>query len=74
MDGKTAQLTKITEIFYQFDRNNNDTIDRAELGELSIALNNALSTAELQDFFKEFDNDKSGFITLKEFVDYWKGE
>ena len=31
---------KIKEIFHQFDRNNNNSIDKKELNALSIALNN----------------------------------
>jgi len=62
---------RIKEIFNQFDRNNNNTIEKKELMSLSIALNNELSPAELQDFFSNIDTDKSNTITWKEFIKYW---
>ena len=74
MNISQEQLENITTIFYQFDKNKNNTIDKKELRTLSIALNAELSSAELQDFFREFDNDKSGFITLEEFINYWNKE
>lgn len=74
MNISTEQLENITKIFYQFDKNKNNTIDKKELKTLSDALNTTLSNAELLDFFKEFDNDKSGFITLEEFINYWNKE
>ena len=64
---------KIQKIFDQFDKNNSGTIDRKELHSLSIALNNPLSPAELQDFFKAIDKDNSGLITWREFINYWCG-
>jgi len=72
MNIPSEQLENITKIFYQFDKNKNNTIDKKELKTLSAALNTTLSNAELLDFFKEFDNDKSGFITLEEFINYWE--
>jgi Ca2+-binding EF-hand superfamily protein len=74
MNISAEQLENITKIFYQFDKNKNNTIDKKELKTLSAALNTTLSNAELLDFFKEFDNDKSGFITLEEFINYWNKE
>ena len=74
MNIPSEQLENITKIFYQFDKNKNNTIDKKELKTLSAALNTTLSNAELLDFFKEFDNDKSGFITLEEFINYWNKE
>ena len=74
MNISAEQLENITKIFYQFDKNKNNTIDKKELKTLSTALNTTLSNAELQDFFREFDNDKSGFITLEEFITYWNKE
>jgi len=62
---------RIKEIFNQFDRNNNNTIEKKELMSLSIALNNELSPAELQDFFSSIDTDKSNTITWEEFIKYW---
>jgi len=65
---------KIKEIFHQFDRNNNNSIDKKELNALSIALNNPLSPAELLDFYRSIDNDNSNTITWEEFIKYWSNE
>ena len=65
------QLASIQQIFEQFDRNKNGSIDRNELQNLCIALNDPLSSAELFDFFKNIDTDKSGEISWEEFIDYW---
>ena len=62
---------RIKEIFNQFDRNKNNTIEKKELTSLLIALNNELSPAELQDFFSNIDTDKSNTITWEEFIKYW---
>ena len=62
---------RIKHIFNQFDRNNNNTIEKKELMSLSAALNNELSPAELQDFFSNIDTDKSNTITWEEFIKYW---
>ena len=61
----------IKKIFDQFDKNNNDYIEKKELLALSIALNNPLSSAELSDFFRGFDSDRSGQISWEEFIRYW---
>mgnify|MGYP006152447051 CR=1 FL=1 len=66
------ELERIKQIFNQFDKNKNNTIEKNELATLAIALNNPLSPAELQDFFKEFDKDNSSTITWEEFIEYWK--
>ena len=65
------EITKIKQIFNQFDRDNNNTIDKKELSSLTIALNDPLSNAELQDFFKIIDKDNSSTITWEEFIKYW---
>ena len=66
------ELERIKQIFNQFDKNKNNNIEKNELATLAIALNNSLSPAELQDFFKEFDKDNSSTITWEEFIEYWK--
>ena len=66
------ELERIKQIFNQFDKNKNNTIEKNELATLAIALNNSLSRAELQDFFKEFDKDNSSTITWEEFIEYWE--
>ena len=62
---------RIKQIFDQFDKNKNGYIDKKELGTLSAALNDPLSPAELHDFFKNVDKDKSGKISWDEFIKYW---
>ena len=74
MSAKTfskEQILKIKNIFTQFDKNKNETIEKNELNALAIALNNPLSAAELHDFFRAIDFDKSGIITWDEFIAYW---
>jgi Ca2+-binding EF-hand superfamily protein len=61
----------IKKIFDQFDKDKNGYINKTELETLSKALNNPLSPAELCDLFKDFDEDRSGKISLKEFIKYW---
>tara|TARA_B110000261_G_C13028807_1_gene335367 strand:- start:808 stop:1041 length:234 start_codon:yes stop_codon:yes gene_type:complete len=65
------EVDRIKQIFNQFDRNKNGSIDKKELYTLSIALNNPLSPAELQDFMRAFDKDNSSSISWEEFIDYW---
>ena len=71
-DFTKEEIVRIKQIFNQFDKNKNNTIEKNELATLAIALNNSLSRAELQDFFKEFDKDNSSTITWEEFIEYWK--
>ena len=65
------EIERIKSIFNQFDKNNNDTIEKAELKTLSIALNDPLSQAELADFFRQIDKDNSSQISWDEFIRYW---
>jgi len=67
----TEQITTIQNIFNTFDSDNDGFINRRELGSLTIALNDPLTPAELADFFKSIDTDKSGKITWNEFITYW---
>jgi Ca2+-binding EF-hand superfamily protein len=67
----TEQTLKIKNIFTQFDKNKNETIEKNELNSLAKALNNPLSPAELHDFFRAIDFNKSGIITWDEFIAYW---
>ena len=60
------------EIFDRFDKDKNGTIEKKELANLAIALNNPLSLAELQDFFRAIDIDNSLYITWEEFIGYWQ--
>ena len=61
------EIAVVKQIFFQFDKNKNNTIEKKELQTLAIALNNPLSPAELADFFKSIDNDNSSSITWEEF-------
>ncbi len=65
------EIERIKSIFNQFDRNNNDTIEKTELKTLSIALNDPLSQAELFDFFRQIDENNNGIISWDEFIRYW---
>ena len=65
-------MAAIKNIFEQFDKDKSQTIEKAELETLCIALNDPLSPAELTDFFKQVDADKSGKITWQEFIGYWR--
>ena len=65
------EIAKIKQIFNQFDKNNNNTIEKKELLALALALNNPLSNAELQDFFKIIDKDHTSTITWEEFIKDW---
>jgi len=65
------EIERIKSIFNQFDKNNNGSIEKKELGSLAIALNSPLTPAELSDFFKDLDIDKSNRITYDEFIKYW---
>jgi Ca2+-binding EF-hand superfamily protein len=65
------EIAKIKQIFNQFDKNKNNTIDKKELASLATAINGPLTPAELQDFFKSFDKDNSSTITWEEFIKYW---
>tara|TARA_B110000261_G_scaffold133264_2_gene149943 strand:- start:1526 stop:1753 length:228 start_codon:yes stop_codon:yes gene_type:complete len=72
MTDLTEEDARIKQIFNQFDKNKNNTIDKKELSTLAIALNDPLSPAELHDFFKSLDKDNSATITWEEFIEYWK--
>ena len=65
------QEERIKNIFNQFDKNKNGTIEKKELATLCIALNDPLSQAELHDFYAKFDDDNSGYISYEEFLKYW---
>lgn len=66
------KITKeIKQIFNQFDKNKNGYLDKKDLNSITLALENPLSPAELQDLFKQIDKDNSGKISLGEFIDYF---
>jgi len=65
------EVERIKQIFNQFDKNKNGTIEKKELGTLSIALNDPLSLAELHDLMSAFDKDNSSTISWEEFIQYW---
>ena len=67
----TEQIESINKIFDQFDKDNSDEINKVELNRLSLALNNELSNAELMDYFKIIDLNKSGSISREEFIKYF---
>ena len=60
----------IRKIFSQFDTNSNGTISRSELSKLAVALNNTLDNADLADWFKSIDIDRSGTLSFDEFIKY----
>jgi Ca2+-binding EF-hand superfamily protein len=68
------EIEYIKQIFNQFDKNNNGSIDKKELNTLSIALNKPLSPADLHDFMRAVDKDNSGNISWEEFIKYWGSE
>tara|TARA_B110001450_G_C17362309_1_gene376077 strand:- start:129 stop:362 length:234 start_codon:yes stop_codon:yes gene_type:complete len=68
------EIEYIKQIFNQFDKNNNGSIDKKELNTLSIALNEPLSPADLHDFMRAVDKDNSGNISWEEFIKYWGSE
>lgn len=68
------KMERLREIFDQFDRDNSGHINKKELRNLSSALNDPLTPAELHDFFNKVDVDKSGKISWEEFVKYWTSD
>jgi len=71
IDLTEAEIARIKQIFQQFDKNNNNTIDKKELAIFARALNDSITPAELHDFFKCLDKDNSSTITWEEFIKYW---
>lgn len=65
-------MEKLHKLFHQFDKDKNGSIDKRELSTLAIALNDPLTTAELQDFFRVLDTDNSSHISWQEFQKYWQ--
>jgi Ca2+-binding EF-hand superfamily protein len=65
------EVERIKQIFNQFDKNKNGTIEKKELRTLCIALNDPLSLAELHDLMSAFDKDNSSTISWEEFIQYW---
>ena len=75
--GPTAQYIKdetteeARKIFKRFDRDKNNTMEKKELSNLSIALGNPLSPAEVQDLLVSLDTNNSNTITWDEFIPFW---
>ena len=65
------EVERIKQIFNQFDKNKNGTIEKKELSTLCIALNDPLSPAELHDLMSAYDEDNSSNISWEEFIQYW---
>ena len=63
--------TELRETFDHFDRDNNNTIDRAELGELLDALGADMNDEEKQVGFDIIDSNRNGAIDYKEFRIWW---
>tara|TARA_B110000261_G_scaffold163978_1_gene211623 strand:- start:1629 stop:1829 length:201 start_codon:yes stop_codon:yes gene_type:complete len=65
-------MEKLHHLFHQFDKDNNGSINKKELSTLAIALNDPLTAAELQDFFRAIDTDNSSHISWQEFQKHWE--
>jgi hypothetical protein len=54
-------------VFKQFDKDDNNTIDKNELKDLANALGHSLSDEQLELAFKDLDLNKDGVIDFSEF-------
>jgi len=54
--------------FRCFDKDHSGTIEQAELRAIMTTLGEKLSNADVDDMWKEADNDGSGSIEYREFV------
>lgn len=58
------------EVFHIFDKDCDNSISSSEVKSLVISLGYTPNEEELQKFIEEVDTDKSGRITLNEFIEY----
>ena len=62
------KLKEFSEVFKQYDADGNGLLDASELGPLLRSLGRNPSESELQDIIRVFDEDKTGTISLPEFL------
>lgn len=63
-------MEHMKEVFDQFDWNKNGTIEKKEFYNFTLALNEPMTPAEMQDFLDAFDTDNSTTISWDEFTVY----
>lgn len=67
-------MDEVERVFNRFDANGDGKISSTELGDVLRALGSNTSEEELQQMMAEVDTDCDGFIDLKEFADFHRGE
>jgi Ca2+/Na+ antiporter len=60
----------LRDLFHQYDRDKNGTLDRSEVKQILFDLNEHYRTSEKQvvDFFSKFDSDGDGRVDFEEFL------
>ena len=61
-------VEEIKQTFDLFDKDNSESIDREELGEVFRSLGQHYTEQELEEMIKEIDADKNGSIDFNESI------
>jgi len=71
-----SNFVQVSKLMAKYDSDGSGDIDKAEFVALITALlgNSEHSTADYESFFDEFDDDKSGSISQREFKAQMKGD
>lgn len=65
-------MSEIDDVFKQFDKNDNDTIEWEEFRQMIDQLGDNLSLEQKAALFDEIDSNHSGMISFSEFCAWWQ--
>ncbi len=69
---ETGPVSELEDIFRQFDKNDNDTIEWDEFRQMIDQLQSGMDLQEKLELFEEIDSNRTGMISFAEFREWWK--
>ena len=66
-------MSEVDEVFRQFDKNDNDTIEWDEFRQMIDKLEQNLTLEQKVSLFEEIDTNRTGMISFAEFCAWWSG-
>ena len=65
-------MSEIEDVFHQFDKNDNDTIEWHEFQQMIDQLQQGLDLKAKLALYEEIDTNRTGMISFAEFRQWWQ--